>query len=121
MEHSSSLDEIERIRHRGKHKMKYVKGTENRLARKSKWQRKQERIERFRQETASMKNKVFARFGHVCYLCGKPGANTVDHVIPFIKGGTNDIENLRPAHEDCNEKKGKKILVLPVELKEAGW
>lgn len=44
----------------------------------------------------------------VCHLCGFDGSDSVDHVIPVSKGGTDDIENLRPAHLDCNRKKYNK-------------
>lgn len=41
---------------------------------------------------------VFAQHGDVCWLCGRPGADTVDHVLPLAMGGTNELANLRPAH-----------------------
>lgn len=35
----------------------------------------------------------------ICWLCGRPGADTIDHVIPLAKGGPPlDRQNLRPAH-----------------------
>jgi 5-methylcytosine-specific restriction endonuclease McrA len=37
-----------------------------------------------------------------CALCGKPGADTADHIIPYAAGGSHDVENLRPAHQRCN-------------------
>ncbi len=33
----------------------------------------------------------------------------IDHVIPFSKGGTNDIENLVFACTRCNSQKGDKL------------
>ena len=42
----------------------------------------------------------------ICALCGKAGANTADHIIPIMHGGDNSIENLRPAHQRCNSRKG---------------
>jgi 5-methylcytosine-specific restriction protein A len=46
----------------------------------------------------------------VCHICGQPGADSVDHVIPLAGGGTNDPSNLRPAHHlaepRCNLRKG---------------
>ena len=33
---------------------------------------------------------------------------TVDHKIPLIRGGTNDIENLVPACDQCNQLKGRR-------------
>lgn len=32
-------------------------------------------------------------------------ALTMDHVLPRYFGGTNAIENLRPAHRGCNSRK----------------
>ena len=41
-----------------------------------------------------------------CALCGRGGANTADHIIPYDAGGGHDIDNLRPAHLRCNSKAG---------------
>ena len=43
--------------------------------------------------------------GDVCHLCGQPGADTADHLIPRSAGGLNQLENLRPAHATCNSKR----------------
>jgi hypothetical protein len=42
----------------------------------------------------------------ICALCGKPGANTADHIISLMAGGDHSLENLQPAHQRCNSKKG---------------
>lgn len=42
----------------------------------------------------------------MCYLCGGPGADTADHVIPLARGGTNTRANMRAAHRACNGRKG---------------
>jgi hypothetical protein len=42
----------------------------------------------------------------ICALCGKAGANTADHIISLMHGGDNSIDNLQPAHQRCNSKKG---------------
>lgn len=46
-----------------------------------------------------------------CHICGQPGADTKDHVIPLAAGGTNDPTNIRPAHRSCNSKKGYAVMV----------
>lgn len=76
--------------------------------------------------------RVFAAKGLKCHYCPKTGmylivaldihhsvhvdiytANfqlmTIDHVIPKCLGGTDDLENLVPACEKCNTKKGSKV------------
>lgn len=44
-----------------------------------------------------------------CHWCGKPFTKsdpaTADHVIPKAKGGTNDEQNLVPAHRSCNSRR----------------
>ena len=44
----------------------------------------------------------------VCWLCGKPGATEVDHVLPLSQFPelAHDLANLRPAHKTCNSSKG---------------
>lgn len=40
--------------------------------------------------------RVLRNWGRICHLCGGPGADTVDHVIP---GDLHDEANLRPVHD----------------------
>lgn len=45
--------------------------------------------------------------------CGKPGwerAYHVDHVIPLSKGGSDELDNVRPAHGQCNIIKSATIM-----------
>lgn len=49
---------------------------------------------------------VLAVKGRICHLCGLPGATTADHVIPWVHGGRNELENLEPAHQGCNSVRG---------------
>ena len=46
----------------------------------------------------ALRSKVFTMYGTECWLCGTDGADTIDHIIPFINGGGDDLDNLRPAH-----------------------
>ena len=41
-----------------------------------------------------------------CALCGQPGADTADHIIPHAAGGSDSLDNLRPAHHRCNSRAG---------------
>ncbi|WP_432536864.1 HNH endonuclease [Kineococcus arenarius] len=46
----------------------------------------------------------------VCHLCGLPGADEVDHVVPVALGGAEwDPVNLAPAHGGCNRRKGARL------------
>lgn len=46
---------------------------------------------------------MFNRYHGNCAYCGKPGADSFDHVVPLSRGGANDISNLLPAHIRCNQ------------------
>lgn len=49
---------------------------------------------------------VLASQGTVCWLCGRDGSNSADHVLPRSDGGTDAPENLRPAHASpCNARR----------------
>jgi len=60
---------------------------------------------------------LIRRWGRICWLCrGRIDmrldtldrmAFTIDHVVPREHGGTNDIDNLRPAHRKCNMERGE--------------
>lgn len=48
-------------------------------------------------------------YGTVCWLCGLPGANSADHIIPrSLRGAVYDLRNLGPAHLSCNESRGNR-------------
>jgi 5-methylcytosine-specific restriction endonuclease McrA len=48
---------------------------------------------------------TFARYGRQCWRCGRP-ANSVDHVVAVVLGGTHDLSNLRPCCQHCNSSTG---------------
>jgi 5-methylcytosine-specific restriction endonuclease McrA len=55
------------------------------------------------------RNRRILSTSDICWICGKPGADSVDHVIPIARGGTEDPSNLRPAHlHPCNRAKSDK-------------
>lgn len=63
--------------------------------------------------------QILREYGSNCHVCQEPidlelprtnrYGFTVDHFIPISKGGTDAIENLRPAHWICNIKKSDKM------------
>jgi len=61
--------------------------------------------------TAQEWNDLCERYGHRCLCCGKTGVKlTVDHVVPIIKGGSNNIDNIQPLCQTCNLEKFTKII-----------
>lgn len=69
------------------------------------------------------KKMLVHRDGPFCYCCGMtcvvydhntgeappPNALTVDHIIPKVAGGSNDLENLAVCCLACNAAKGHNI------------
>lgn len=51
--------------------------------------------------------KVDNLYGKPCVECGEP-SDSIDHIIPLSRGGTNDISNLQPMCLKCNIKKGNR-------------
>ncbi len=46
-----------------------------------------------------LRAQVLAENNWICALCGKPGADTVDHIVELVRGGAMwDPSNLRPMH-----------------------
>ena len=57
------------------------------------------------------------RQGKCCAYCQRP-ADTVEHVVPLSRGGSNHEGNLVPACRSCNASKGDRLIV---EWKYATW
>jgi 5-methylcytosine-specific restriction endonuclease McrA len=58
-----------------------------------------------------IRNAVLAT-STTCWICGKPGADTVDHLTPQSRGGAPyDPRNLAPAHRSCNSKRGASLFM----------
>ncbi len=53
--------------------------------------------------------QLFDQHGWSCYYCGIQSTDTsvltLDHVVPFARGGTNTIQNCVPACASCNSSK----------------
>ena len=66
------------------------------------------------------RNKRILTASDLCHICGEPGADAVDHVVPLTRGGADEAWNLRPAHHNrpnsrgikCNRAKGHKLPAL---------
>ena len=55
----------------------------------------------------ALRQRILADHPH-CAICGRPGADTLDHIQPLELGGTNEEHNLRPAHRSCNSPRGRR-------------
>lgn len=50
------------------------------------------------------------KFRYSCPACGSSGIKlTIDHIVPIIKGGTNNISNIQPLCGPCNIRKHANI------------
>lgn len=57
------------------------------------------------------RQEVFERDKYTCVYCGEHESSMhIDHVKPWSKGGTHDIDNLVLACVDCNLSKGAKTI-----------
>lgn len=63
--------------------------------------------------SSRMTELVLETYGYACHL-RMPGclgiATTKDHVVPHAHGGTDDLENFRPACKPCNSKRQDRVM-----------
>jgi hypothetical protein len=58
---------------------------------------------------SKLRKEIFKRDNYTCQYCNKVGGILeCDHVIPYSKGGSNDITNLITACRKCNRQKKDK-------------
>ena len=59
-----------------------------------------------------------AQYNWTCPSCKKREPEiklTEDHIIPFCKGGSNNIENIQPLCRSCNSKKNVKTIKYDID------
>ena len=72
--------------------------------------------------TASIQRSVLYRDGWQCIYCKSDldsATVTFDHVMPVVKGGTDDPDNLVVCCKSCNSKKGTSTVIAQDSVKEA--
>ena len=97
---------------------KYRQANPEKIRNKTRARRARRRLNGYEPYT---EHELFTLYGYNCHLCNElidleaPRRNNqkgwelglhVDHVIPISKGGTDTLDNVRPAHGGCNLKRG---------------
>jgi 5-methylcytosine-specific restriction endonuclease McrA len=59
-----------------------------------------------------------------CVMCGEQKKLTADHIVPIVKGGSSNIDNIQPLCKSCNSKKATRTIdhrtvhvIRPVQLR----
>lgn len=55
------------------------------------------------------RRQVWDRDDWTCKLCGGHAKLTIDHIIPVVAGGTDDMDNLQTLCFSCNASKGARL------------
>lgn len=58
---------------------------------------------------------VYGSTERMCVYCDESAADTIDHVVPVVRGGTSEWKNIVPSCRDCNEFKADRSLA------DLGW
>lgn len=80
------------------------------------YQRNRRALKRGAKGSISMKDTLglFALYDYRCLRCGADGRKdvklTLDHVVPLVLGGDNNLENAQPLCFSCNSIKNAKII-----------
>ena len=59
--------------------------------------------------TRAVRMEVYERDGFACVECSSPDDLSLDHIWPWSKGGSDELENLRTLCRPCNSRKGAKV------------
>ena len=71
---------------------------------------KRYRYQRYRGISRTKRKYIFIRDNYTCLCCGSKRRLTIDHIIPWSKGGGGERKNLQTLCESCNLEKGDKTI-----------
>ncbi|MFN6486838.1 MULTISPECIES: HNH endonuclease [unclassified Nostoc] len=60
---------------------------------------------------SGIRRKVIERDGKKCLLCGAESQLTMQHIVPYSRGGETTIRNLVTLCNDCNQRCGIELLI----------
>ncbi|AJC53983.1 HNH endonuclease [Streptomyces sp. 769] len=69
------------------------------------WQRTSARNLSRPSDWRTRRKQCLMRDRWTCYLCGAPGADEADHLVPVSRGGSHELDNLRAVHKGCHRLK----------------
>lgn len=59
--------------------------------------------------TAAQRVEVYGRDNGACVHCGATESLSIDHIVPWSKGGEHELWNFQTLCRSCNSKKGARI------------
>lgn len=57
----------------------------------------------------ALRNRIIEECGGVCFYCGESDYLTIDHIVPWVQGGTHHPMNLVSACRSCNSIAGDRL------------
>jgi hypothetical protein len=58
----------------------------------------------------SIRRAALARYGTRCLLCGTTERIQVDHIVPYVLGGSDELDNLQVLCKACNVRKRQNVV-----------
>ncbi|MEK0311655.1 HNH endonuclease [Sweet potato little leaf phytoplasma] len=59
--------------------------------------------------TKAQRVAVYARDGGACVFCGRTESLSIDHIVPWSKGGAHAMSNFQTLCRSCNSRKGNRL------------
>jgi len=102
----------QRLRERGnKGNQRYRQSPKGKAGNKAHWRQwRARKVNAIGSHTAAEWELLCERYGHICLACGQRLPLTEDHVVPLVRGGTDDISNIQPLCRPCNSRKGSQTI-----------